>query len=190
MFIDFYTNQFILFYLGHSKKMKVAYIDHVGADLIATELRGLKRKIAVSVKGRIFKDISDKAFRFDMDNQKKLRKTTKDFGNDYIPVISFVAVDNVGDNTVIRIIIGVLDQFIKLQNDKTCDFVTDGYSTIDEETKIDGFNFHIAEKYISKIKACNCLEYTELIFPNKILIDKKSTEMPAKKFLDFTELEE
>lgn len=47
-----FGEQLVMFLVGRIYEHRVAYVDHVGADLIATDKKG--KRYAISVKSRVF----------------------------------------------------------------------------------------------------------------------------------------
>lgn len=118
----------VMYILGRYKKMRVALVDHVGADLIATD-REKNRRYAISVKGRNFPDEESKTFCFDHHNIDLL----SDFADSFamIATVAFVFVDNMEadenglTNRKIRIFILTLEKIKELAVDPACDFVSE-----------------------------------------------------------------
>lgn len=93
-----FGEQLIITLLGRMKKYKVAYVDHEGADLIASakedNQKGEYIQYAISVKSRQFgynnktKEMESNTYKFEYRDQEKLAKYAHDFG--MIPVVAFV----------------------------------------------------------------------------------------------------
>lgn len=80
-----FGEQLVMFIIGRLYEHRVAYVDHVGADLIATDG---KKKYAISVKSRVIPESESKTQGFDEDQQTKLRDFAESF--DLIPTVAFV----------------------------------------------------------------------------------------------------
>lgn len=106
-----FGEQLVMFLIGRLYDHRVAYVDHVGADLIATD--GKSKKYAISVKSRVFSTDGPQQ-PFDIEQQRKLRDFAESF--DLIPTVAFVCIDKIdSDNdTNIDIYIIELDDFVKL----------------------------------------------------------------------------
>ena len=86
-----FAEELVMYMLGGMMGMSVALIDHVGADIIAAEKDGQKRKYAISVKGRNFPDNETRSKGFGKGDQDKLRKVSTTF--DMKAAVAFVFVD-------------------------------------------------------------------------------------------------
>lgn len=85
-----FGEQLVMFLIGRLYEHRVAYVDHVGADLIATDKE--RKKYAISVKSRVFeKDGPQQPF--DKEQQEKLVSFAKDFN--LIPTVAFVFIDKI-----------------------------------------------------------------------------------------------
>ena len=85
-----FGEQLVMFIIGRLYEHRVACVDHVGADLIATDKKG--KKYAISVKSRVF-TLDGPQHPFDKNQQEKLEKFAKDF--DLIPTVAFVCIDKI-----------------------------------------------------------------------------------------------
>lgn len=156
-FGDFAEN-LITYYLGRYKDMRVALVDHIGADIIATKIDE-EKKYAISVKGRNFPKTESKSLLFDLHNVEMLEDFASSF--DMIPTIAFVFVDEMEQDVKIRIFILKLDTLKKLAKDKDIDFV----SVSESERSGKGYIFkYTVNKYLEKIKERLDIDYTELTF--------------------------
>ena len=81
----------VMFILGQIKGYKVALVDHVGADIIATDREKDGKRYAISVKSRCFKTDGPQS-PFDKNQQNKLENFAYEFG-DMIPTVAFVMID-------------------------------------------------------------------------------------------------
>ena len=98
-----------MFVLGTVKKYRVALVDHVGADIIATDRENGGKKYAISVKTRMFiTDGPDTGIT--TLHQNNLKTFAREF--DLTPVIAFVMMDQSLENIDIYMI--RLDEFEKL----------------------------------------------------------------------------
>lgn len=108
-----FGEQLVMFIIGRLYEHRVAYVDHVGADLIATD--GNQKKYAISVKSRVFTSDGPQQ-PFDEEQQTKLREFAESFG--LIPAVAFVCIDkiNMYNDINIDVYIIELDDFVKLAN--------------------------------------------------------------------------
>ena len=151
-FGDFGEN-LILFLIGQVKNMKVALVDHVGADIIATDIQAPNNKYAISVKSRILGMDESKSLIFDHSNQEKLKEFSNSFN--LIATVAFVICDFEFKN--FDIFIMTLDYLKQASKDKNIGFAAGR----------DDINFKIGlnrkgEKYIDEIKGCQSIDYTHL----------------------------
>ena len=79
-----FGEQLVMFIIGRLYEHRVAYVDHVGADLIATDKD--QKKYAISVKSRVFTTDGPQQ-PFDESQQDKLRDFADSFG--LIPAVAF-----------------------------------------------------------------------------------------------------
>lgn len=93
-----FGEQLIMYLIGRQKNMKVALVDHAGADIIASDLGNKNNRYAISVKSHTLNikindneiKIESKLFNFDEHNIKELRAFAENF--DLKPVVSIVIV--------------------------------------------------------------------------------------------------
>ncbi len=106
-----FGEQLVMFLVGRVYEHRVAYVDHVGADIIATDKEG--KKYAISVKTRVF-NTDGPQHPFEYNQQKKLRDFAESF--DLIPAIAFVCIDEISCEKDINIdtYIIELDDLVKL----------------------------------------------------------------------------
>lgn len=115
-----FGEQLIMTILGRMKKYRVAYVDHEGADLIASDDEG--RRYAISVKSRQmgrYKSKKQNKLKYESNtvafkkaDQIKLCKFSEDFN--LIPVVAFVIVSV--DFSFADVFIIALDDFFMLAN--------------------------------------------------------------------------
>ena len=99
-----FGEQLVMFLIGRLYEHRVAYVDHVGADLIATNKSG--KKYAISVKSRVFEtDGPQQAF--DREQQMKLESFAKDF--DLIPTVAFVSIDKINTDKDVNIDVYIIE---------------------------------------------------------------------------------
>lgn len=84
-----FGEQLVMFIFGRMYEYRVACVDHIGADLIATDCKN--KKYAISVKSRVIPQKEGKAQSYDFDNQKKLRDFANSF--DLVPAVAFVFIE-------------------------------------------------------------------------------------------------
>lgn len=152
-----FSESLTMYVLGQLKNMKVALIDHVGADLIATKLEDTSMRYAISVKGRNIPESESKSFNFSQDNISKLEQTAKEFG--MVPAVSFVFVDDMEGVKKIRMFVATLSDLKCLSDDGEVGFInwsSDGLSLRYTEGK----NAH----RLTEIKDCNKIAYFEMQF--------------------------
>lgn len=108
-----FGEQLVMFLIGRLYEHRVAYVDRVGADLIATDKK--EKRYAISVKSRVFKTDGPQQ-PFDVDQQQKLVSFAKDFG--LIATVAFVCIDKIEINKDINIDVYIieLEDFRKLAN--------------------------------------------------------------------------
>lgn len=159
-FGDFAEN-LVMYMLGRYKKMKVALVDHEGADIIATKIDS-NDVYAISVKGR---HIIDESFQqlFKKSDADKLKKFAKSFG--MIPAIAFVFVDNADGIMKIRMFVFKLETLEKLALDTEMNLVSLSHS---KSSTNDGYWFKYyynkKKENFEKIKNRDDIEYMELEF--------------------------
>ena len=119
-----FGEQLVMFVVGRLYGHRVAYVDHVGADIIATDHSG--NKYAISVKSRVIPLSESIQQPFDINQQEKLRDFADSF--DLIPMVAFVFCDEISythDFNLDVYIIG-LDDFILLAKDDHTSGITTG----------------------------------------------------------------
>ena len=147
-----------MYVIGQLKNMSVALIDHVGADVIASDRTDNSIRYAISVKGRNIPETESKSFNFSQGNIEKLTETANVFG--MIPAVSFVFVDEMEDDIKkIRMFVAELKTLLQMCDDPEIGFVnraSDGITIKYTETT----NTH----WLSEIKKCKKISYIEMQF--------------------------
>ena len=145
-----FAEHLIMFLLG-AEGMSVAHIDHVGADLFATDRNG--KKYAISVKGRRFKTDSP-TYTFTESNIKHLTETAKKW--DMNPAIAFVLINHHEEHRIIRVIIMALETMKMKGEDSEIKYIN----------KVQhGYSIRISnDTYITQIRHDKELYYSELEF--------------------------
>lgn len=152
-----FAESFVMYLLGKHKGARVALVDHVGADIIATMPESGAR-YAISVKGRNFPASENKGFDFSQHNVDMLR----DFSDSFllIPAVAFVFADTIEGPEKIRVFIVTLDNMERLAVDDACSFFS--------IRKTGGIGFHYGSSskrdYLGDIRACEAVDYTELVY--------------------------
>lgn len=110
-----------MFLIGRLYRNSVAYVDHVGADLIA-KIRGEKGH-AISVKSRVFTTDGPQQ-PFDAGQQEKLEDFARTF--DLIPMVAFVCIDKIEREQDVNIDVYMIDleDFRKLAKDRNAKGIT------------------------------------------------------------------
>ena len=143
-----FAEHMIMYLLG-AEGMSVAHIDHVGADLFATDKNG--KKYAISVKGRRFKT-DGATYVFDENNIKHLIETAKIW--DMNPTIAFVLINHHEEQRIIRVIILTLETMKKKGEDLNIKYIN----------KVQrGYSIKISqESYINQMRQDKDIYYAEL----------------------------
>jgi len=142
----------VMYVLGKLKNMSVALIDHVGADIIASDRA--ERRYAISVKGRNIPDTESKGFSFEKRDMEKLEETANNFGME--PAVAFVIVDTLEKSMKIRILIATLDDLKSHGgNMSKSDFLH-----IHPKTGAISFKYK-RERHLKQMKDCGFIDYTE-----------------------------
>ena len=76
-----FGEQLVMYLIGRQKNMKVALVDHAGADLIASDLGNKENRYAISVKSHTLNikisendvNVESKLYNFDEHNIKQLK---------------------------------------------------------------------------------------------------------------------
>jgi len=147
-----FTEGLVMYVLGKQKDMTVALIDHVGADIIASDRA--ERRYAISVKGRNIPDNESKGFCFEKRDMEKLEETAHYFGMK--SAVAFVIVDTLEKSMKIRVLIATLDDLINHGSHMSkSDFLHINPKTDAIEIK------YKREKHLKQMKDCNFIDYTE-----------------------------
>lgn len=104
-----FGEQLVMTLLGRIAKYSVAYVDHEGADLIATDIYS-KLKYAISVKTCQFGPDESETKVFEKKDQEKLKLFARDF--ELIPTVAMVIIPK--DFAFIDVYIIALDDFERL----------------------------------------------------------------------------
>ncbi len=117
-----FGEQLVMFLIGRLYKNEVAYVDHVGADLIA-QAPGEEKGHAISVKSRVFTTDGPQQ-PFDASQQEKLEYFAKTFN--LTPMVAFVCIDKIDRGQDINIDVYMIDleDFRKLAKDKDAKGIT------------------------------------------------------------------
>lgn len=182
-----FGEQLVMYLIGRQKNMKVALVDHAGADLIASDLGNKNNRYAISVKSHTLNikiskdkiDIESKLYNFDKHNIEQLKNFAENFALE--PVVSIVIVQpevpqdhpdwkkrmckyekngkyfEKHDKLVIDVFTFLLKDALNMINEGKC------YCT----SKLDspgGFNFKFENKYFEKLLADERIDHTRLSF--------------------------
>lgn len=178
-----FGEQLVMYLVGRQKKMKVALVDHAGADIIASDLRSNKR-YAISVKSHTLAlNINDekiklesKVFTFNQKNIEHLRAFSDSFQLE--PTVSIVIVQpsipqmhpdwqkrlqkNKGnyfeshEKQVIDVFIFLLDSAIEIANE--------GKPYFTKNIREGGFNFKFENSYFNDLITDPRIDHTRLSF--------------------------
>lgn len=99
-----FGEQLVMFLIGRLYEHRVAYVDHVGADLIATDKK--EKRYAISVKSRVFGTDGPQQ-PFDKDQQTKLESFATEFN--LIPTVAFVCIDKIDINKDVNIDVYIIE---------------------------------------------------------------------------------
>lgn len=156
-----FAESLVMYVFGRYKKMRVALVDHIGADIIASD-PDTNERYAISVKGRHFPANENKGFNFGQHDIEMLRDFADSFA--LIPVVAFVFADEMEGEKKIRILAVRLDTMETLAADDRCTF------TIHTTQKRSGAGIHInygistRHNYLGEIRECGHFDYTEMVF--------------------------
>lgn len=156
-----FGEQLVMFLLGRLKGHKVAYVDHVGADLIETGTvieNGKERKeiCAISVKTRVF-SIDNPQHEFNMHQQKKIKEFAEDF--DMIPKVAFVCIDKIVTEEDVNIDVYI----IKLEDFKKLAIAGEVRGISVTGTKYDILHFSNAPRNQKYLQNCKYIEFHRLV---------------------------
>lgn len=155
-----FAEMLVMYLLGKYKGARVALVDHVGADIIATNAERTER-YAISVKGRNFPSTESKGFNLPQHDVDTLQDFADSF--ELIPAVAFVFADDMDGKEKIRVFLVALDNMKKLAADENCSFFS-----ISEARTIGGLSIRYSRTAkvdrLSEIRACEVIDYTELVF--------------------------
>lgn len=157
-----FAESIVMYLLAKYKNMSVALVDHVGADIIATNKKN-KEIYAISVKGRNFPNTESYSFNFDNHNVEKLEEFARNFN--MIPAIAFVFCDDMEKDEKIRIFIITLENFKKIAKREDTKFITEAKSGYDIK-----YTQGSKVKHLEAIKNEKDIDYTEFVLK---IYDKK-----------------
>lgn len=182
-----FGEQLVMYLIGRHKNMKVALVDHAGADLIASDLGHPENRYAISVKshavgvktaddGRII--MESKSFPFDGHNVEELTAFADGFALE--KVISMVIVQPIVDQTNSnwnarkkkaaddnryfepheRL---VIDVFTFLLDDAQ-KMMDEGKRYITQNKRVGGFNFNFENAYFDELTNDKRIDHVRLRF--------------------------
>ena len=155
-----FAETLVMYLLGKHKGARVALVDHVGADIIATNAERTAR-YAISVKGRNFPSSESKGFNLTQHDVDMLRDFADSFN--LIPAVAFVFADDMDGKEKIRVFLVTLDNMQRLAEDESC-----GFFSVSDAPTTKGLNIRYSRsaKYdrLAEIRACEVVNYTELTF--------------------------
>lgn len=182
-----FGEQLVMYLIGRHKNMKVALVDHAGADLIASDLDHPENRYAISVKshavgvrtgedGKII--MESKSFPFDDHNVKELSNFANGFKLE--KVISMVIVQPVVDQTNRNWIERrekaakdkkyfepheqlVVDVFTFLLEDAK-KMMEEGKRYITKNKRVGGFNFNFENAYFEELTKDERIDHVRLRF--------------------------
>ena len=180
-----FGEQLVMYLIGRQKNMKVALVDHAGADLIASDLGNKNNRYAISVKSHTLNikveeekiGIESKLYNFDAHNIEQLKNFAENFSLE--PVVSIVIVqpEIPQDHPVWREKLKnnkneyfekhdklVIDVFTFLLKDAE-DMIKEGkrYCT-PRKGAPGGFNFKFENAYFKDVLADKRIDHTRLSF--------------------------
>lgn len=183
-----FGEQLVMYLIGRHKNMKVALVDHAGADLIASDLGNKANRYAISVKSHSLNvsvnngkvDMESKCYTFDEHNVTELWNFARNF--DLQPALSMV---------IVQPIVGpqyadwaekkekakksgkyfeqheqlVIDVFTFLLEDAD-QMMAEGkpYITKNKNQSVGGFNFNFANRYFEELTADKRIDHVRLRF--------------------------
>lgn len=155
-----FAESLVMYLLGKHKGARVALVDHVGADIIATA-PARSARYAISVKGRNFPSSESKGFNFPRHDVEMLRDFAESFA--LIPAVAFVFADDIDGMEKIRVFLVRLDEMERLASDDMCSFFS-----VSESRTTGGigirYNRSARHDYLSEICASSAVDYTEMTF--------------------------
>lgn len=155
-----FAESLIMYLLGRHKGARVALVDHVGADIIATAPDSSAR-YAISVKGRNFPASESKGFNFSKHDVDMLRDFAASF--ELIPAVAFVFADDMDGKEKIRVFLVRLDDMGHLAANEEC-----GFFSLSDSRTTGGLSIRYSRTsrhdHLADIQACDAVDYTELTF--------------------------
>lgn len=152
-----FAESLVMYILGKHKGARVALVDHVGADIIATD-PGRSARFAISVKGRNIPPSESKAFHFGEHDVEMLRDFSDSFA--LIPAVAFVFADDMEGEQKIRVLMVRLDEMSRLAVDSCCSFLA--------VSPRGGFHINYGKtarmNRLGQIRESGVFDYTELTF--------------------------
>lgn len=183
-----FGEQLVMYLIGRQKNMKVALVDHAGADLIASDLGNKDNRYAISVKSHTLNikisennvNIESKLYNFDEHNIKQLKSFAENFSLEPVVAIVIVQPQIPQEHPYWKTKLEkskkskgkyfekhdklVIDVFIFLLKDAE-KMMNEGrrYCT-PKNTKPGGFNFKFENLYFAELLADNRIDHTRLSF--------------------------
>ncbi len=179
-----FGEQLIMYIIGRHKNMKVAFVDHAGADLIASDLGNKNNRYAISVKSKTLSITTDeenkiriesKLYKFTEHDIRELKNFADNF--DLKPVVSIVIVQpeilqthpdwqkRLRNNSN-----RYFEKHDKLVIDTFTFLLEDAFAMINEDkqycspTGSGGFNFKFENLYFEEVLADKRIDHTRLSF--------------------------
>ena len=196
-----FGEQLVMYLIGRQKNMKVALVDHAGADLIASDLGNKNNRYAISVKSHtlnteISKEkvtVESKLYNFDEHNIKHLKNFAENFALEPVVAIVIVQPEIPQDHPDWKEKLEkyrksgkyfekhdklVIDVFIFSLKDAE-NMVKEGkpYFT-PKNTNPGGFNFKFENLYFEELLAESRIDHTRLSFDSIDHMRKWDTENP------------
>lgn len=183
-----FGEQLVMYLIGRQKNMKVALVDHAGADLIASDLGNKENRYAISVKSHTLNikisendvSVESKLYNFDEHNIKQLKNFAENFALE--PVVSIVIVQpEIPQNhpcwkAKLEKYKKNKDKYFETHDKLVIDVFTfllkDAEKMMNEgrkyctpkKTSPGGFNFKFENLYFEELLADNRIDHTRLSF--------------------------
>ena len=156
-----FAESLVMYIFGEYKQMRVALVDHIGADIIASKkdsASGAALRYAISVKGHQFGKTENMGFPFGTHDIEMLRDFAESFA--LVPVVAFVFVDAMEEEQKIRLLAARLDSLERLAADQNCE-----YMVVRRGGGVH-INYGITSRhnYLAQIRDNGSFDYTELTF--------------------------
>ena len=152
-----FAESLVMYVFGEYKSMRVALVDHIGADIIASKPGGNSR-YAISVKGRNFPKAESKGYHFGTHDIEMLRDFADSFA--LTPAVAFVFTDGMEGDEKIRMFVVLLDTMERLAASGACSYIS--------ASSRGGvhLNYGITSRYnhLQEIRDSGFFDYTELTF--------------------------